>query len=655
MLKLTDLYKFIEGNFDLLLVSDSNEKILHANRLLCRATGIEEVHLDDKSLEAVLTTESLESIRSGMVQARENGRSGVVYTLKDYPQCSIPLKTGFAETEGGPVYLFFGTHVDSMTHGGDSKDGLIKELFCLYSVAEWIEVSRTIKEFFKRLPEYIAQGMTHPEKARVYAVYLGEKYGKPLTMKNQLKVRLVVNREISGEICVGYTDDDLELIPEEQKMLNEIARMLNLALERKHLSESLTIRREEEEQYRSRFKELEAQIASRTSETEDQTVKLDTANKYLERVNRGWDESKARIETMFSAFPGEVALIDREYNVVMTNVEGDSAGKKCHQAIFNKSTPCDDCRMARILRDKAPITLTIQDDDRFLEVHALPIFKRNHEVDGIMEYYRDVTLEKTYEKQLQQADQLASLGQLVSGIGHEINNPNQFIRGNVKIIKQAIEDMLPIVDAYKEEHPDLRIARLPYDFFREQVMVLVDDMAHGSERIKGIVEGLKRFARRDEGLLVDQVDVNTLIEACSRLVHNQVHKRAELILELDKDVPEFTGNAQKIEQILVNLIVNASHAMADDVRGKITVRTYREDDFAVIEVEDDGKGMNEKTLKQIFDPFFTTKRAKGGTGLGLAISYRIVEEHSGTINVTSKPGEGTKFVIRIPANTMKES
>jgi signal transduction histidine kinase len=239
----------------------------------------------------------------------------------------------------------------------------------------------------------------------------------------------------------------------------------------------------------------------------------------------------------------------------------------------------------------------------------------------------------------------------VSGIGHEINNPNQFIRGNVKILKQALDDMLPIVDAYQREHGDLKIARLPYAFFREHVMTLIDDMGHGSERIKGIVEGLKRFARRDEGLLIDTVDLNTVIEACARLVHNEVHKHAEIVLELDPAIPAFTGNSQKIEQVLVNLVVNASQAMAEDRPGRIVVRSRTEDGHAVFEVEDNGKGMNEKTVKQIFDPFFTTKRAKGGTGLGLAIAYRIVEEHGGAIAVKSRLGEGSTFTVRIPVKT----
>jgi signal transduction histidine kinase len=146
---------------------------------------------------------------------------------------------------------------------------------------------------------------------------------------------------------------------------------------------------------------------------------------------------------------------------------------------------------------------------------------------------------------------------------------------------------------------------------------------------------------------VSNVNIKELVE--SRLVKNEVHKHAEIKLELGNDVSSFTGNSQKIEQIFVNLIVNSAQAIPDDRKGLITVRTYMGDsDNVFIEIEDNGKGMDEKTQKQIFDPFFTTKRAKGGTGLGLAIAFRIVEEHKGNISVSSKPGVGTKFVIRIP-------
>jgi len=276
----------------------------------------------------------------------------------------------------------------------------------------------------------------------------------------------------------------------------------------------------------------------------------------------------------------------------------------------------------------------------------MPIFNNKNEVEGIIEFYRDITYKKTYEQQLQQADKLASLGQLVSGIGHEINNPNQFIRGNIKIIQQAFDDILPIMDAYHSENPDLKIARLKYDFFRQHILTLVDDMANGSERIKRIVKDLKGFARKDEGLLIDKVDINNVIAESTRLVHNQVHNYAEIELELGNNIPIFQGNAQKIEQIIINLIINASQAMPEDKRGLIKVLTYIEKNEIVVKVKDNGKGMSEGTLNKIFDPFFTTKRAKGGTGLGLSIAYRIIEEHKGTISASSKLGEGTTFTIR---------
>jgi signal transduction histidine kinase len=491
--------------------------------------------------------------------------------------------------------------------------------------------------------------MLYPEEVVVYSAYEGREYGQKPSEENYISVGLVTGGKQKGEIRVGYLDMDHELLPEEQKMLKEIGRALAFALDRKELRDRLALKREEEADYNRRLAELQAQIEHRTKDLEEQREKLGIVNSYLDRVSDGWEEARGRLETMFKAIPDEVVLIDKSRRIVMTNREDIEPGGLCYQGIFGRERPCEDCRLARILKDKTPLTINMKQDDRYIQVHALPVYNKGHEVDGILEFYRDVTLEKTYEQQVQQADKLASLGQLVSGIGHEINNPNQFIRGNVKIIKQALEDMLPIMDDHYGRHPDLKIARLNYDFFRKHIMTLIGDMAHGSERIKSIVEGLRSFARKDEGLLVDNVDINTIIEASARLVHNEVHKHADINLDLTKGLPAFKGNSQKIEQVLVNLLVNAGQAMPDDRKGTINVRSRTEDGHVVVEVEDNGYGMTEKTRKQIFDPFYTTKRAKGGTGLGLAIAYRIIEEHNGNITVNSELGVGTKFTIKIPA------
>ncbi len=636
MIRVADLYSFMESSFDYLLVVEAGERVVHASRQLLRGGLSGGESAGGKRLQDIVTPQSLDTFRSAMALAGGGNRANAVFAKAGKKPVSIHLKAGCAEADGGKVFLFYGNKLDVFRKLQDwEKNERIKELSCLYEVAEWIEESGSISEFFTGLPRYLAVAMLHPNEAIVHSTYQGIEYGQKPASPDSISVRIVVGGQDKGEIRVGYHSEKRRLLHEEQRMLDEIGRMLSLSFERK--------------EFMDRLEELQGEIGRRTSELEEQNRKLALVNSYIDTVTGGWEGSKATLEAMFKAIPDEVVLIDRNHRVVMTNRADIAPGTLCHESLFGLERPCGDCRLVRILKDKTPVTVTMKRGDRFLQVQALPIFNREKKVDGIMEFFRDVTLEKTYEQQLQQADKLASLGQLVSGIGHEINNPNQFIRGNIKIVRQSLEDLLPIVEEFVVSHPEFRIAKLPHDFWRKHIMTLVNDMDHGSQRIKEIVEGLRTFARKDEGLLVDTIDINTLIEASARLVHNEVHKRASIRLELAEGLPAFTGNAQKIEQVLVNLLVNAGQAMRDEGRGLITVRTRLEDPEICIDIKDNGIGMNEKTQKLIFDPFFTTKRSKGGTGLGLAIVYRILEEHGGRISVKSRQGVGTTFTIRIPS------
>ncbi|MBN2069941.1 MAG: hypothetical protein JW814_00680 [Candidatus Krumholzibacteriota bacterium] len=650
MFQSKDLINFMEGNFDYLMVVDGEDRIIHISEVLLAECFPLFLSVINKRLPDILDKSSFMTFGSAIRQVRSNGRGIAIFSPKGEKPVSIPLKAGLLNTDEGEIYIFFGSRLLGRKNQEEwEKDERIKELACIYNVSELIEVTSSIEEFFNRLPRVLGPGMLHPEEIIIYSEYQDVEYGQKPSEDNYISVKLWTGSTQKGEIRAGYLDNTFKLLPEEQKMLDEIGRMLNVALERKALKNRLTLKQEEEADYNARLAELKREIAERTEEIEEQKNNLKIVNSYLDRVRGGWEEARGRLETIFEAIPDDVVLIDKMHRIVMTNRENVEPGEFCYKEFFDRDKPCEDCRLARILREKRPLTLTMKQGEKYTHVQALPVYDQEHEVDGILEFYRDITLEKTYDQQLQQADKLASLGQLVSGIGHEINNPNQFIRGNIKIIKQALEDMLPIVDQYQAAHQDLKIARLKYDFFREHIMTLVDDMAHGSDRIKGIVEGLRTFVRKDEGLLVDKVDINTIIEASARLVHNQVNKRADIKLDLAENIPTFTGNSQKIEQVLVNLIVNAGDAMHDDVKGTVTVRTSLQDGFIHIDVIDDGLGMNESTLKQIFDPFFTTKRARGGTGLGLPIVFRIVEEHGGIISVKSRPGEGTTFSIKLPA------
>ena len=253
------------------------------------------------------------------------------------------------------------------------------------------------------------------------------------------------------------------------------------------------------------------------------------------------------------------------------------------------------------------------------------------------------------QKQLVQAEKLASMGQLVSGIAHEINNPVQFIQGNMQILREAIRDILPVLDEKTKEDRGMKIARLPYPFFREQVQVLLRDMADGAGRIGNIVRDLKTFARRDEGRLDEKVDVNRVVEAATRLVHNKI-KRFRLEQSLAEGLPALKGSLVQLEQVVVNTLINAAESLEDRPDACIRIATRLEDAGRRVRlsIADNGPGMTDEVKHRLFDPFFTTKQRIGGTGLGMSITYGIIEEHGGSIEVDTRLGEGTTFHYLLP-------
>jgi signal transduction histidine kinase len=253
------------------------------------------------------------------------------------------------------------------------------------------------------------------------------------------------------------------------------------------------------------------------------------------------------------------------------------------------------------------------------------------------------------QKQLVQNEKQASLGQLVAGIAHEINNPIQFIHANMAVVSEALGEVLPVLDEYSAARPGLRIARLEYPFFRKQLPVLLQDMADGAARIGAIVRDLKTFARRDEGRLDESVDLNEAVRSSVRLLHGQL-KRFHLKEDLEPALPRLQGNLTQLEQVVVNAVENAAQALDGRSDGEIRIRTRVESggDCVRLSVEDNGPGIPPGVRDRIFDPFFTTRQRTGGTGLGLAITYGIVEQHHGRIEVDTQVGAGTAFHFLLP-------
>ncbi|HNW60173.1 MAG TPA: ATP-binding protein [bacterium] len=292
-------------------------------------------------------------------------------------------------------------------------------------------------------------------------------------------------------------------------------------------------------------------------------------------------------------------------------------------------------------------------------VKSVVVAHRNDQ-DEVTEYdglINDITARKEAEEltirqqaQLIQADKMATLGTLVSGVAHEINNPNNFILLNAKLIAKAWKDLLPAMQHYSEHEGDFRIVGMPYSKAITEIPALTQAIVDGTVRIQKIVQNLKDFARSDPGELNQKISINAVVEAAMMIVANLVRKSTDrFTVDLGSEIPPLRGNFQQLEQVVINLLTNACQALASREQG-ITVRTRhdRARHRAVIEVADTGAGIDPEQARYIFDPFYTTRRDIGGTGLGLAISYNMVKRHGGELLFTSIPGEGTVFGVVLP-------
>jgi PAS domain S-box-containing protein len=259
--------------------------------------------------------------------------------------------------------------------------------------------------------------------------------------------------------------------------------------------------------------------------------------------------------------------------------------------------------------------------------------------------------EKEHERQLFQAAKLSSLGTLVAGIAHEINNPNNFIRLNSQNLQEIWKDIRCILDEDAAREEGLAIHGIPYETVRGMVEDLMGGIGEGSKRIEKLLVNLRDFARGDEGELTENVDVNAVIDSAVMITRELIQKSTTAFTVVKSpDLPLVRGNYHQIEQVVINLLANACQALPSRDR-KITVMTslQGDSDSILLEVADEGVGMPPQYVSRVTDPFFTTKRAKGGSGLGLAVSSRIVSNHKGSIAFDSKLEIGTRVTVRLPA------
>jgi polar amino acid transport system substrate-binding protein len=259
---------------------------------------------------------------------------------------------------------------------------------------------------------------------------------------------------------------------------------------------------------------------------------------------------------------------------------------------------------------------------------------------------------KLHQQQLMQASKMAALGVLVSGVAHEINNPNNFIMLNAPIMRDAWQSAFPILEEYYHENGDFLMGGMKYSDMRQHMPKLLAGVADGAERIKQIVANLKTYVRGDAADLSQRVDVNAVIQSSISLISNVIkNATSHFTIRCEDHLPPVRGSFQRLEQVIINLIQNACQALTEKAQ-RIFISTTLDatGEHVVIKVQDEGAGISAGDLARIREPFFTTKQESGGLGLGLSISTRIVEEHHGAIRFTSQPGAGTTVEITLPCN-----
>lgn len=345
-------------------------------------------------------------------------------------------------------------------------------------------------------------------------------------------------------------------------------------------------------------------------------------------------------------------------------------GGPCHEQVMSAATPAwladapnfvperyeyDVQEEFRIVRPKGEV--------RTMEGHSFPIRSDDGSVVRIGGIVRDVTEMRQQEQALRLAQKLEAIGQLAAGIAHEINTPSQYVSDNLAFLEEAMGELTPVLSAISQAMKasggddtatGLRalVGKVDFEFLQEEIPLAISQSREGIDQIKHIVLAMKDFSHPGDTL--DAADLNQLIKSTVTVARNEWKYVADLKLDLDEELPFVSCIASALNQVVLNLVVNAAHAIGDansgSDKGLITIQTRKgSQSDVIIQVTDDGPGIPEHIVGRIFDPFFTTKEVGKGTGQGLAIAYSVItDRHGGALSVESQVGHGTCFTIRLP-------
>jgi C4-dicarboxylate-specific signal transduction histidine kinase len=253
-------------------------------------------------------------------------------------------------------------------------------------------------------------------------------------------------------------------------------------------------------------------------------------------------------------------------------------------------------------------------------------------------------------QQLQQAQKMEALGTLVAGVAHEINNPINLILYNLPLLKKTWADFMPLLLEHRRSEPDRTFGGFTYDFLKDHLPQLVADMELAANRVVKIVADLKNFSRQSNIAEKTPLNINTAVRNALRLCQSTLRKAGvNVSLDLQEGLPDIEGNLQNIEQIVLNILINAVQAI-DHPHGEISIQTgfTVKDGRVHLRISDNGRGIAPAIADRIFLPFVTDKQSQGGTGLGLSVSYSLVKAHDGEISFENRASGGTRFTVLLP-------
>lgn len=277
-------------------------------------------------------------------------------------------------------------------------------------------------------------------------------------------------------------------------------------------------------------------------------------------------------------------------------------------------------------------------------------------------YLQNCRLEESLNQLKQQQahmltqDKLATLGTLSAGIAHEVNNPLSFVKSNFESLGQYLqtfESLLVLINRVKPKLSEEVVSEIDafmldqdIEFMQEDLLSLMADTSDGISRVTDIIQNLRSFARTQPA---DQCEFNIVdgLKSTLKLLNSELVDKVVVDLDL-KPVSDVACNPNEINQVLLNLIINAKQATDDTDQPTIRISTWEDSEYVHLKISDNGCGMDQETQQDIFVPFFTTKPVGKGTGMGLAISYNIIKDHNGRIEVESQPDHGSHFTVSLP-------